>query len=194
MSIFKQVLLLVWILSKACAFSHSNVSLEDFISVTNPCYNSSSCSCTGQSTCDRCPKGSIPNLARTSCEPCQPGTYNPSSGNPVCFACLAGTVSDWNASTCTDCPPGSYQSGFMCNWCDVGRFSSLSRQTSCELCLEGTFADEMNQTRCSYCEAGLIPNSNRGADGCDPVPAGYFSFDGVVKMSKEEVVMWNCRR
>eukprot|EP00741_Cyanophora_paradoxa_P025651 tig00000385_g24755.t1 len=77
----------------------------------------------GSSSPSRCPEGTVPNSARTECNPCPKGTYELNKeclrcelnsvaadpGRTACVPCPAGHVSTADFQTCVPCPGGTYK-------------------------------------------------------------------------------------
>ena len=43
-------------------------------------------------------------VSKTSCDPCDAGTFQAAAGKDSCDACEAGTISAAQATECTECP------------------------------------------------------------------------------------------
>jgi hypothetical protein len=104
--------------------------------------------------------------------PCPAGTFGPvGQTSPVltsCSACVAGTFSGaLGVSTCEStsygvcsypCAPGQYgtagltgitsqyECGFLCKFCDAGKYTNLTGQSVCQTCHQGTY--EFGRTGC----------------------------------------------
>ena len=64
----------------------------------------------------------------TSCDPCDPGTYDP--GDYTCIPCDAGFISEAAAATCTPCDAGTYESENQCLECPED-FTSAEGSIEC---------------------------------------------------------------
>jgi hypothetical protein len=125
---------------------------------------------------------------------CSGGRYA-DAGATVCSDCPAGTSSDNGATVCFDCVAGEYQTmqygaiqRLVCASCPAGKFTSVSRSTSCNQCAAGKWSNANSTTcydvgcsagtyarqgfsSCTQCEEGTF-NSEAGRTSCDICPAG----------------------
>lgn len=107
--------------------------------------------------CIPCWPGSRGTTARTGCEWCPLGRYQPG----------------WGASRCEPCPPGSYQSSrgqLGCQKCPAGTIAPLASSASCGACPAGTFAGP-GATECVPCAIGTFAPEATSAN-CTPCREG----------------------
>ena len=129
---------------------------------------------TSVASCAECPVGFVDSkstsgiVARTSCDPCLPGSVQPA---PATFAgcddCVVGKVQQNKAQT-------------ACADCNSGRFMDQTGQTTCLDCLPGTkmAATTGAQTSCDDCSLGQVQPDKRQIKclACDP--GEYQNVDG----------------
>jgi hypothetical protein len=93
--------------------------------------------------CSLCIKGQWQDLnGRSSCKPCEDGTYAPIAGSILCK---------------DDCSAGSAITAdkTKCSLCDKGQWQDLDDQSSCKPCGDGTYAPTAGSTLCKDdCSAG----------------------------------------
>lgn len=105
----------------------------------------------------------------TSCTDCAPGMV--SLGIAECQNCSAGRVANVENTACEMCPGGKQPSGWVCEQCSVGGYST--KHGVCHSCEAGS-VPENTQSQCQACEAGKQPNANWSA--CDACPPGRGSL------------------
>lgn len=111
----------------------------------------------------RCPDGTEPIDAKTSCSSCANGFAG--IGGERCDACRAGTFAEAGASTCTACIAGRYDNdgdaATPCIPCSAGRFSAREGQTEC--------------LPCKFTNAGIT--SLAGSVDCGLCNTGYYNYN-----------------
>jgi hypothetical protein len=152
-------------------------------------------------SCARCPHGTEPTAARTSCVACAP-TQAGRWGQ--CATCEAGKRAAPSRTACAACPSGTVGADGSCASCVAGTQPDPARSrclgcaarhasalgVACTVCPPGT---EPNAARtacvacpaahagsdgsCARCGDGRAPNNH--SVGCDPCPPGTAGLDGV---------------
>jgi hypothetical protein len=153
----------------------------------------------GSAACIECNKGSYQNLAgKTTCIKCKPGTFASTPGSISCIDCVPGKYAasdgtikcdDCNddeyqpKSTATNCikvQKGHYRSGPTTEViCPAGKAGS-GGSAACIECNEGSYQNLAGKTTCIECPMGWV-NAGKGSTGCNAVPPGSYSWNGVVR-------------
>ena len=163
---------------------------------------------TSIASCAECPVGWVDSkstsgiVTRTSCDPCLPGSVQPT---PATFAgcddCVAGKVQQNKAqtacvdcntgkfmdqagqTTCLDCLPGTKMvatsaAQTSCDDCSDGTVQPIKGQTTCDDCNTGKFMDQAGQTTCLDCLPGTKMAATSGAQtSCDDCSSGQVQPD-----------------
>ncbi|XP_066925087.1 proprotein convertase subtilisin/kexin type 5-like [Clytia hemisphaerica] len=121
---------------------------------------------TGASSCKSCAQGKIPydnNGFKTTCSPCDRGTFGKSDGK--CYKCDSPMEyqNDIGASSCNKCPLGTILS------------TRGSNNIVCLSCKEGTFGKE--DGKCHKCDGPMEYQNGQGATFCKKCPAGEIPND-----------------
>lgn len=134
-----------------------------------------------------CGLGSHPNLNKSGCVICEPGTYaSPSPKAGICLLCAAGYhSSSQNQSSCDACPPGTFsadkgQAG-SCSSCALGKFSPTFASTICSECSAGHYANNEGSSKCTPCRNGTWSNETAKKSGCENICVasdGWYSGSG----------------
>lgn len=127
--------------------------------------------------CETCGPGTSPNMNRTSCRPCMPG----STGiDGTCSVCEDGTQNNVAHTACVVCSAGMAGTRGGCQRCLPGQQPNTDK-TECiscataELNLDGPTASA-NGLSCENCPAGTGINGDRS--NCIPCAGSTFSTNG----------------
>lgn len=149
----------------------------------------------GKTKCMKCKQGWESNWSRTSCKPCQPGTffnslryylrctpcesgfYQPGKAKTSCLKCPIGWASNFKRTACSPCPRGSYYNDnkyvLRCAVCPGGTYQPFKGQTRCLICPEGS-EHNPTRTRCRACKPGYFLNERSAQRSCTPCPPGWY--------------------
>lgn len=117
---------------------------------------------------------------RSTCVPCEAGTFLPirgAKGFQSCIKCPLNTVTRNRGSIeCTPCPDGQVSNfgNFECVSCPPGTFlrsySSFEQEDECKPCVNG-YTSEPNQRQCTFCPAGFAaPPGSTSPNDCSRCP------------------------
>ena len=139
------------------------------------CPNGQISSSAGQSSCEPCENGLIPNKAHTKCVSlaCEAGQFNLDG---ECEDCEAGYYLPKGDSReyCLECPTGyfSNRKAALCTSCPSGTFSYIEGQANCDVCEAGHYSPT-GASECTVCAAGKY--SPRKSGSCIDCPVGTYS-------------------
>lgn len=105
-----------------------------------------------------CIAGFISSNYSVACQPCAPGTVNPTVGASECTRCSIGEEQPESGQT-------------ACFKCGFGEFQALPGQPSCDLCPAGFEGKRRGAKECTKCEVGFY-SQTRGSEACLACPEG----------------------
>lgn len=142
--------------------------------------------------CRDCPAGKHSDLALTSCQKCERGTYAKVKTHATCPNCPKGTYDGgWLDSQttglvdmlsqnnqCKNCPGGWISAGakaFQCTICNAGHYATGQRQFYCPQCDWGKYVPDQGAEYCKICQAGKSTEHQTGRTACTSCPNGKWA-------------------
>ena len=121
-----------------------------------------------------CAPGTFSVGAKTSCQVCAVGKYQPNYAETQCLAAPPGRFVDKPGSSASQtCAPGTYSLGSSttCRNCSAGTYTPFSEASSCELAEPGHYVSENGATTQTPCSRGTFSGGS-GASNCSVCLAG----------------------
>jgi len=115
----------------------------------------------GQSVCQNCPDGKVPDPPTKTLCYCAPGT---GLSGGVCKTCDPGYIQpDYANMACSPCGKGYFQPDpgkTFCTPCAKGYHQDLTGQPSCQICTKGTYQGNEGQADCIVCQPGQYTDTD----------------------------------
>jgi len=121
--------------------------------------------------CEFCPKGTVNDGIKETCQPCALGEVAEAEGSTSCTPCPSGTVSSSTGQAiCEACSVGRSQpetGQSSCSPCVPGFYSDVEGAGACLPCGTGTFSSEYSATGCQSCDAPKVTKSQASSSSLD---------------------------
>ena len=132
-----------------------------------------------------CARGTYTNASmavKSSCVPCEGGTYQDQEGATACKFCESGAYCPRGAAAALPCEGGSFSNSATleyataCTPCPVGS-ACATGSTDHTPCLAGLFSGKQNQSTCDLCAPGKF-TPDRGNTACRDCKTGFLCVEG----------------